>query len=366
VAYETRKLRPFDDFDRVQRIFAQKLRVQSPPIPEGFQPPLGGTGLELIGVTSGSIAAPGGTLILDRDQYMNAAIGLYFGTHDDDWRQICREFQEDLKQVFGFLRNPPVNLLIVAYNSRLRQRAVLYNQPYTSWLYSDSWRFSLVESGNGNRPRPLNMPGDGCRLSIQFILSEDLPETERLADRPWRKGAWLSHHEIRIAAARGSGLAPTPLTDELRDKFGLGSKTTLYVALTSGSSGLSRVSDLSEVLTVYIDAQLLNAASEETKVGKSMRPRGEHLLTRWVLDVYRALIFAYSTDETLAEFDLSDTECRHSFLFSLLQKVAEAGLVPEEEALLMIRDHPQRLVALVEHLLAIRDSDASLLGLEVS
>lgn len=364
MAYEKRSLRPFDTFDRVQRVFAQKVRLQCPPIPDGFQPQMGGQGVALIGVKNGSITAPGGTLVLDREEYIGAAIGLYFGVHEDDWREVAAAAQDDVRAVFGPGANPPVVLLITAYNSRLRQLAQLYEEKWDTWLYSDSWRHLLVKSGTKDRPRPFKMPADGCTITIQFVLSQDLPTAQRITGRPWRKGSWLSKHEVRVAAARGSGLAPRYLTDELRERFGLGSHTSLYVSLIDGSTGLSRVSDLSDAVTVYIDERLLKAAIEQNAKGAHVRPQGEHLVSRWVMDVYRALIHGYTLDETLSDFDLEDEECRRSFLYSMLTHLDDAGLVTKAEALLILRETPQRFVSLYEHVLSIKHADSRLLGLE--
>jgi hypothetical protein len=365
MAYEKRSLRPFDAFDQVQKVFSRLLRIQSPPIPDGFQTPLGSMGEVPLGVAAGAIAASGGTLLLDRDEYMSAAIGLYFGVTDDDWREVTTSARQDLENVFGRTSTPPVELLVTAYNTRLKILAELLRKPMDEWLYSE-WRHVLVKGGQAERPRPLKMPEDGCIIAVQFVLAADLPTDQRVSGRPWRKGSWLSRNEIRVSASKGSGLAPRPLTDNLRVSLGLGSETTMYVALSDGAEGLLRASDLSDHVSVFIDEDLLRAAMSQNERGQHLAPQGADLATRWAMDVFRTLIYAYATDQEIESFDLEDDEFRGSFLYSMLLQLRDAGLVSMEEGLLILRRETPRFVSLFEHVLRIRSTDRNLLGMRTA
>jgi hypothetical protein len=365
MAYEKRQLRPFDSMDDTQRLLNQKLRVQSPPIPEGFQPNLGALGVSLVGVTSGSIAAPGGTLVLDRQEYMSKAIGLYFGVHDDDWNEITRAVRDDLDKIFGRNSSPPVNLVVTLSNSRLRFVEKVIDIPYGEWM-SQSWRSRIAPAyADKRRPRPLRMPDDGCTITVQFLLAQDLPEKQRMSGRPWRKGSWLTRHEIKVSSARGSGLAPRPLTDAHRKRLQLGPLTTSFVDFrTYPCHGICTATDLSDFLSVYIDEQLLLETLELDATGDHKRPGSGPLLTRLVLDVLRALVMAYSHDDELDDFDPTLEDHQRTYLYSLLSQINDANLASIEEALQILRDAPMRFIALLEHTLATATSDRRLLQLK--
>jgi hypothetical protein len=207
------------------------------------------------------------------------------------------------------------------------------------------------------------MPGDGCTLTVAFLLHDDVPKSRRVSGRPWRKGSWLARLEVAISAARDGGLAPRPLTEEIRNRFGLPSYTSSYVHVHGGTSGVHLVADLSEVLTVYIDEELLLAAAELDARNAHVHPGGGPLLNRWVLDTYRSLIMAYCKDDSLDEFDPEDDAHKRTFLYSMLQRVEDHCVIPVAEGLLVLKEDPYRFVALMEHVLGVRETDRELLQL---
>ena len=361
--FEKRNLRPFDALDKTQSKLTQLLRIQSPPIPAGFQPPLGGIGTSPLGVANGHIAAANGTLLMDRDEYLSAGIGLYFGTNEDEWLDLTKTASQELETLFGRVADAPVSIVVSVTNTRLKQVHQLASIPFNDWVNS-SWRHPLVKAGaTANRPRPLRMPQDGCAFQVQFLLSEDLPKTLRVSGRPWRKGSWLARISIRVVSSHGGGLAPRPLTDQVRERFRLGSNTSSFVDLRGDRSGICMVSDLSEVLTVYIDEKLLKDASEINDRGEHLRIGAAPLINFWVMEIYRGLIYLFSSDPELDGFDPTVEQHRQSFLFSLLSQIEDAGLATVEEALLLLQDQPFRVSALAEHLLGLRLSEQSLLEL---
>jgi hypothetical protein len=121
--------------------------------------------------------------------------------------------------------------------------------------------------------------------------------------------------------------------------------------------------DLSDFLTVYIDKGLLLDAAELNARGDHRRPGGGPLLSRWVLDTYRALVHAWSHDDQLEHFDPALPEHQQTFLYSVLNQIEDAGLAGVEEALQILRDAPMRFIGLIEHVLATASSDRRLLEL---
>jgi hypothetical protein len=352
--------------DATQRLLNNSLRVQSPRIPDGHQPAMGNLGLEPVGVDAGSIAGAGGTLNLSTEEYTNNTFGLYFGLHDDDWLAVTRAATEDLERIYGRTANAPVNLLVTVSNARLRQLEVLLDIPFSEWLANEeSWRWNLVAAGNGlDRPRPLRMPTDGCIISVQFILRENLPEDKRTRDRPWRKGSWLARVFVRVAASKGSGLDPRPLTQVVRESHVLGDHCSFYVDFHGESSGFCFTKDLSDALTVYIDEDLLEKAKSKNARGVYVHPAAKGLVNRWVIDTYRTIVHNLVRDELLNEFDIDQEDHRYSITYQLLSRVSDYLHVSIAEALNILRDQPDRFVALLEGSLNLKSSDNDLLDLK--
>lgn len=365
MSYERRGLRPFETMDETQRLLNDFLRLQSPPIPDGFIPPLGALALDPYGVNTGSIAGKGGTLVLDAEQYVTNSFGLYFGVHDDHWAEFTSTVGSELDKIFGRRQDAPVNLLVTVANRRLRQLVVLLDIPFQDWISSQQeWRWILVKAGNSKeRPRPLRMPNDGCEIVVQFVLREDLDERFKVQGRPWRKGSWLARASIRVTAGKGTGLAPRPLTQEIRDAFSLGDRCTSFIDFRGEPSGLCMQRDLSDVLSVFIDEDLLSTAGRMKPNGESANLAGSPIFTRLVMDTYRTLIFALWNDEELDAFDVDDEQHRYTFTYSMLVRVATYANIAIEEALNILKDSPSRFSSLVEGSLDLLSSDNQLLEL---
>lgn len=365
MAYEKRGVRPFETMDATQTRLNANLRIQSPRIPDGFQPLFGNLGLTPHGVDDGSIAAPGGTVVLSPDQYKSNSFGLYFGVHEDDWLEITRAATDDLTRIFGRIADAPVNLLVTVTNTRLNLTQVILDVPATTWLeHPDCWRWNLVDAGNTpTRPRPMRMPHDGCVITVQFVLREEVAEAKKVAGRPWRKGSWLAKVRVRVAATKGSGLSPRPLTTEIRELNSLGDHCTSFLDFHGEFSGFCFLRDLSDVLTVYIDEELLAIASRRNSTGVADKPASKGLINRWVLDTYRSLVHILSRDDQLSEFDVDMEDHRYSFTYQLLSRVNDYSNLSYAEALNVLRENPDKFIALLEGSMAMRSSDSALMDL---
>ncbi len=207
------------------------------------------------------------------------------------------------------------------------------------------------------------MPGDGSEILVQFVLSSELPERFRIQGRPWRKGSWLARVKINVAASKGSGLAPRPLTPEVREAFNLGQQCTSYIDFRGDPSGLCMERDLSEVLSVYIDMDLLERAGRVKPSGELENPAGDSIFARLVMDTYRTLVFALWRDDELETFDVDDEQHRYTFTYSMLQRVATYANVSIEEALNILKESPSRFCSMIEGSLNLLSSDNRLLGI---
>lgn len=369
MGYEKRGLRPFETMDETQKALDLYLRVQSPRIPDGFQPAVGNMALTPHGVgDGGSIAARNGTVLLDPGQFVTNTFGLYFGTHVDHWQEMTRAVISDIERIFGKVADAPVNLLVTATNKRLRQMQILLNEPVSEWLGNDlEWRRTIVEAGNNSiRPRPFRMPQDGCEINVQFVLRDNLPQKLRVLGRPDRKGSWLARWVIKVSATKGSGLAPRPLTPEIRQINRLGDGCTSFIDFRGDYSGLCKLNNLADVLTVYIDQELLTRASEQNRNGEPICAASNSVITRIVMDTYRSLIHALSHDDQLTDFDPENTEDRYTFTFLLIEKVANYAAISEAESLNILRELPNKFMSLLEGANNLVMSDRALLNLKGS
>jgi hypothetical protein len=363
MAFERRSLRPFDALEKTQTLLNHVVRLQCPPIPDGFQPLLGEPGRKAIGVR-GEIAEPGRTLVLNHDQYVGGGIGLYFGVNEDDWLQLTKVAGEELSKILGPGRLGFATIVVTVTNNRLKMIHKVLELTFDQWTGGD-WRVLLAPPGDREaRPRPLRMPADGCVVRVSILLNRELPTDMRAEGRPWRKGSWLAGVDIKISAGKGTGLAPRVLDAAIREKFLLGEHTSSFVDIHAERSGICWTSNLAEVMTVYIDEDLLKSAAEMTSPDEHVRAAGGPLITRWVMDTYRALIQAYSADDQLADFDPDSGVHEQTVLYSMLLDLEEKLLVNRSEALLILREQPSRFTAMMEHVVGLKMTDQSLLELK--
>jgi len=364
MAVERRRLRPYLTMESTQELLNDLLRLQSPPIPDGYQVPLGNQGLQPLGVNGGSIAAAQGTLLLSESEYRNRPIGLYFGLTDDDWSLFNTAVLNDLHTIFGRDAATDVGIVYTVTNARLRQLVTVSTESIAEWRSSDQrWTRNLIAEGTETRPRPLRMPRDGCRLSVRFVLLRNLDRDANHPLRPWRKGSWLASADIKIVATRGSGLLPKPLTEEAREMFGLGGLCTTYIDYFGNPEGVCHVGDLSTVMSVYVDEHLLHSVARRDQKGGFDKSASAALLTNWAADTYRALVQMIHQDPELEEFDLETERDVYSFTHLLLCRIRDSYNIPVEESLNVLKENPHRFVSLLEGTLGLKDLDGQLLEL---
>ena len=351
MAKETRPLRPFDVMDRTQQLMIDLVRVQSPPIPENHYPPEGSQGLKPLGVTGGSIAAPRGSLNLDDAGYLTNAIGLYFGLNESQWEGFVGIAREEIQELTGNAANPPVSLVVTAHNSRLKQRTILVDLPFKEFANSAAqWRHLIVKATQlDERPRPFRMPKDGAVLLIQFLLTDDINSDARTSGKPWRKGSWLARVKIPVKAKIGRGLSPRPMNEEVRKRFGLGDDSVVYAHFLNGAEGICQAEDLNDIVSFYVDEELLIQATRVKPNGDPVNKFGPALEFQWAMSLYRALVAAIKNDPEFESFDLDEEGSNQTFLTSLIEDVSSShkGISPEE-ALNILRSNSERFVSLIE------------------
>lgn len=364
MAYEKRLVRPFEAMDKTQEMMTRLIRVQSPRIPDGVQPPLGSQGDKPLGSESGSISKSNGTVVLTAEEYQTNSFGLYFGLEEASWNDFLKAIEEDLSSIFDAVELP-VALVATAVNSRLKKIVELLRVPYRTLISSpNTWRWDIVPPGkNELRPIPFQMPVDGCTIEIKFVLDSDLPQRLRAPGRPWRKGTWLARSSIRVSAGRGSGLAPRSLTNEIRRQFNLGESCSSFVEVLNDGEGVCMSVELDGLICVYVDPKILDAAGSVNNQGLPMNQNGALIFDKVASEVFHVLVMLFHGDELIEEFDPIDAECKRTVLFGMLERVAEYRGISEEEAFNTLKDRPAQFMAMHDGSMNLLNVDKALLGL---
>lgn len=365
MAYEKRLVRPFEAMDKTQELMTRLIRVQSPRIPDGFQPPLGSQGDKLLGTEAGSIAKPGGTVVLTAEEYQTSSFGLYFGLEESSWNEFVRAIQDDLNTIFEAVELP-VTLVVTAVNSRLKKVVELLRVPYRTLIGAPNlWRWDIVQPGNNSaRPIPFQMPVDGCTIEIKFVLDSDLPQRLRAPGRPWRKGTWLAKSSLRASSGRGSGLLPRSLTPEIRRQFNLGESCSSFVEVLNDGEGVCMSSELDELICVYVDPKILDAAGSVNNQGLPANPNGPLVFDKVASEVFHVLVMLFHSDKLIEEFDPGTADCKRTVLFGLLERVASYRRIAEEEAFNILKSRPSQFMAMHDGSMELLKTDKALLGIE--
>jgi hypothetical protein len=365
MAYEKRLVRPFEAMDKTQEMMTRLIRVQSPRIPDGFQPPLGSQGDKPLGSDAGAIAKPSGTVILTAEEYQSNSFGLYFGLEDSSWNEFVKAIQEDLNIIFEAVELP-ISLVVTASNSRLKKIVELLRVPYRALISAPNlWRWDIVQPGNNSsRPIPFQMPVDGCTIDIKFVLDSDLPQRLRAPGRPWRKGTWLAKSSLRVSSGRGSGLLPRSLTPEIRRQFNLGESCSSFVEILNDGEGVCMSSELDELICVYVDPKILDAAGSVDNQGLPANQTGPLIFDKFASEVFHVLVMLFHSDKLIDEFDPVNSECKPTVLFGLLERVASYRGISEEEAFNILKSRPSQFMAMHDGSMELLKTDKALLGIE--
>ena len=194
----------------------------------------------------------------------------------------------------------------------------------------------------GNRPEALSAAFHGFTLSVNLCLSRTVP---RRPLRPSRKGTWLARATFRVGTEIGdSGFQIEPLTNAIRDRYGLEPGVIRYVDLEDPTS--PAVND--EDVTLYVDEALLDqlAATPDTS--------GALVIQRQLgLDVATAIVYRASVELARKGDGAAITTAEGSIIDRILDRAARNGkgrVEPDrKEAFFeMVASRPQSFVAEIE------------------
>jgi hypothetical protein len=300
-------------------------------------------------------------LVMSTDDYLSSRFVLWFYRNITDHETFAKAVVEEIAGIYPGLEDV-IHLVVAVHNKRLKMTDLVLHQPIRS--ASDIPMFvNLHEIGADNRrPRPLQTPGDGCEISVEFLLGRDLSNRERQPFRAWRKGSWLARVAIGIATSGAlSGPQPLPLTDSVRTAKSVPPEALHYIDFVLTGPSLLSAETFDEVLQFYVDEEVLQSVMENPLGGWSQR-----IQIGWILDVAKTFVLVALRTEGFDDFDPDAAPWSGSVLRAILDKAMESpGVETAQDALELLRDEPGRFFALLEDRAGLLDLERELVLLAV-
>jgi|GEM_PF-3327190 len=148
---------------------------------------------------------------------------------------------------------PDSTKYVVFANSRsLRKSTLVFEQSIT-----DDRKFpdtiEIEDTYDDELSRYVFKDTAGFFITVALVVAEDLPRKALVASQA---GTFLARGTFSIKPEEDfSNFSPEPLTDLLREQFSLPKNSMTYIDI---GEGLLQAEDLSEVVTVYLDTDVLN------------------------------------------------------------------------------------------------------------
>lgn len=322
---ETRWLRPFETLIETQSRMWEGVQITA------FDP-------------DKRAAFDGEKLVVAIDDYLSSPFTLWFFRSTADHETFAKTALEEISALYPEQQGV-VHLVVTAHTKRLKMTDLLFDRPIVS-ADDIPLAIELHQVGpDSSRPRPLQTPGDGCEITVEFLLGRDIPEGQRQPFRGWRKGSWLARVSIGIATtSEWSGPQPRRLTDEIRSQFHLPEGALHYTNFLLEDSSLLRVETFDDALEFYVDEDVLDQVEKDPLAERSQR-----MQLGWILDVAKAFVLRAMQAEEFDDFDTEVAPWSGTVLRAILDKVVGAGSVAtRSDALKTLREDPYRFFALLE------------------
>lgn len=330
MASEARQLRPFETLDGAQASLDELVQIT------GHEP-------EKVAAYAGQ------TLLSEHDPYRSGPFVLWFGRSQGDNQRLARAVVDDVRQQFDDCPGA-VRLVVSLHNSRLKMTDVVFDRAITD-PGSIPLAIDLHEVGEAKvRPRPLQTPGDGCRVVVELLLGRDL--TERRPLRAWRKGSWLARVNFAISTSGAfSGPRPRPLTEAVRNEYALSPRTVHFSHVFASGETVLAAEAFDDVMNFYVDEDLLDRVREHPFAGWSHR-----LQRGWILNAIGTYLLVAVRNEFFDDFDPTTEPWSGSIMRAILDKVSGTEAVPTPTAALtLLQEDPGRFLAELEDRAELRD-----------
>jgi hypothetical protein len=229
-----------------------------------------------------------------------------------------------------------LSLVVVASSSFLKIAEIVFTWPVDD-IDALPRQTALTEV---RRPRAFNTPFSGFRVDVYLLLDRDLAFRPL---RPHRRGTWIARSNYRIETTLGPAvLPPTPLTDEIRTRYGLPAKTIRYFDF--GDHDVTQPYAEQEPPVFYIDANLLGQLN-----ARRNSPASRAIQLQLAIDFIHAVIRRASASNDLDGLKYDDL--RATLLGNVLRVAAGPGAshADLDNLVRKVQDDPEYVVARAEH-----------------
>jgi hypothetical protein len=230
-----------------------------------------------------------------------------------------------------------IEIVVISDAQFLRNRCVHIRTPITGIKAA-----LPIAAQDGKRHESLEDRRHGFDIVCQLVLTRNQRNVVPL--RPNQAGTILAEVEFSVTPVpNGIGLNPKPLTDEVRDKFGLSNKTELFV---NAESGLLEAKDIQDNIQVYLhkDIYRLVSTQRDKIVAKYLLAAGLNALEQVVYLVAAELKDASESD--IAEY-AEDLPPIVSLIHFHVNALKQADLRDEKSLLAALRDRPTKVAAVL-------------------
>ena len=236
-----------------------------------------------------------------------------------------------------------LSLVVVANSTFLKIAEIVFSLPADE-LDKLTRITSLTEPV---RPKAFQAPYSGFRVDIYLLLNRELPARPL---RPHRLGTWIARAEFRVETTLGPAvLPPQPLTDEVRARYRLPTKTARYIDFGDHDVLLPYAEQ--EPPAFYVDEKLLAELN-----ARRSSPVSKALQLQLAIDFVTAVIrrATYTPDFNGQRFD----DLRGTLLGNAIRLAAGPGAsVQELDALVRkTKESPEYVIARVEHFIDIQSA----------
>jgi hypothetical protein len=282
----------------------------------------------------------------------NQSLVVDLAPHELLLRPVSIEWATDEQGLEGFRKrfadaadtaSLPLNALsivVVASSPFLKIAEIVFDQRMTDLATLPR----LVDLTGDRRSDALATPFNGFAVDAYVILAKDVRPKPL---RPYRRGTWIAWSHFRVETSNAPALLPpTPLTDEVRERFRLGAKTIRFFYF--GDHNVLEPYADQERPVFYIDDKLLAQLSARRK-----SPASKAFQLQLAQDFTTAVLRRASVDRALGEVSYDDV--RTSLLGSVVRVAAGPGATDEDRTRLLgqVRDDLEYVIARAEHFIDV-------------
>lgn len=283
---------------------------------------------------------PGGKIFLNHtDSFRRFVPSLSWSKDETEFRRFKTELRKELQE--HNIRSDAACLVVTAYTNYLKITDVLLLQPVDK--IDTLQRVSSFDGADCGRALQARI--HGAELTAYLVLSRDI---EQKPLRPWRKGTWLARANFQIRTRVEVQLfRPIPMDKKIRADFGLPRDCVQYLYL--GDHDPLRPYAESTAPQFYVDKDLLNQLHQygSSAVGEGLQA-----------DLARGFIESVIIDVAASDrvLDLLWDDVKNSLFGKIVAMAAgkSASVEDREQHIQLVRNDPQKLLALVESALKLR------------